>query len=305
MKEALLQLARLKKQRPALKGPAEFFLDVLPRLFEGESQDRPPALTSEKVREKLAGGVPLLRGEPVTVDLEAVRRRWLQIAAAVERHQDADAGKAPANVIHQNRWNRQEIIEGVLSGTPDVVSARALSLGLDLELAGTVIRLSLLPSLANLHSHLMSLLQGTLRAGSISDRALFPGPAEPPREGEASAEPPFWQRGYCLTCGSWPLLGEFRGLEQTRFLRCGLCTASWKVPRLLCPFCENRDHRSLGYLSVEGNETKYRINTCESCRGYVKMLSTLTPLSAPQLLAADVATMHLDLAAAQRGYGGH
>jgi len=58
----------------------------------------------------------------------------------------------------------------------------------------------------------------------------------------------------------------------------------------------------LGYLSLEGDETKYRINTCELCRGYVKMLSTLTPLSAPELLVADVATMHLDLAAAQRGY---
>jgi FdhE protein len=81
-----------------------------------------------------------------------------------------------------------------------------------------------------------------------------------------------------------------------------LCAAEWKVPRLLCPYCENRDHRSLGYLSLDGDEAKYRVNTCDSCHGYVKMLSTLTPLSAPQLLAADVATLHLDLAAAQRGY---
>jgi len=36
-------------------------------------------------------------------------------------------------------------------------------------------------------------------------------------------------------------------------------------------------------------------------RGYVKMLSTLTPLQPPQLLVADLATMHLDLAAADRG----
>src|SRR5437870_5924262 len=214
MKEALLQLARLKKQRPALKGPAEFFLDVLPRLFEGESQDRPPVLTPENVRAKLAGGIPLLRGEPITVDLEAVRRRWLQIAAAVERHRDADAGTLLANVIHQNQWNPQEIIAAILAGSSDALYARAESVGLDPELAGTVVRLGLVPSLANLHIQLMSLLHGTPRAESVSDRALYPAPDEPVD----------WERGYCPTCGSWPLLGEFRGLEQSRFLRCGLCT---------------------------------------------------------------------------------
>jgi len=288
MKEAILQLARLKKQRPALEGPADFFSDVLPQLFERECRDRPPSMTSENARAKLASGVPLLRGESVALDEEAVRRRWLWIAAAMERHQDASVGKALANVIHQNKWDLQEIVTAILVGSSDALRARFDMLGLDPELVGTVIRFSLFPSLANVHGQLMSLL--ALREGEAGTRA-YP------------AEPPGWERGYCPTCGSWPLLGEFRGLEQNRFFRCGFCAASWKVPRLHCPFCENRDHRSLGYLSLEGDETRYRINTCESCRGYVKMLSTLMPLSAPELLVADVATIHLDLAAAQRGYG--
>ena len=274
LKEALLQLSRLKKERPALAGPAEFFSDVLPGLFEGESNDQPPAISSEQVQAKLAAGVPLLRGESVKVDLAAFRRRWLHVARAVERHQDAPSGKALANVVHQNRWNPQDFIAAVLAGTPQLFHSWAEEWGLDSGLIGTVARLSLFRSFANLHVLLQS-----LRSDSV------------------------WQRGYCPTCGGWPLLGEFRGLEQTRFLRCGLCAAEWKVARLLCPYCENRDHRSLGYLSLDGNEAKYRINTCDSCHGYVKMLSTLTPLSASQLLAADVATLHLDLAAAQRGYG--
>jgi len=39
LKESLLQLSRLKKERPALAGPAEFVSDVLPGLFEGVSND--------------------------------------------------------------------------------------------------------------------------------------------------------------------------------------------------------------------------------------------------------------------------
>jgi FdhE protein len=98
------------------------------------------------------------------------------------------------------------------------------------------------------------------------------------------------------------LLGEFRGLEQDRWLRCGLCAAGWEFPRLACPFCDNRDHHRLGHLHVEGEEARRRASTCEECRGYVKAVATLGALSAPGLLVADLATVHLDLAAAERGY---
>jgi FdhE protein len=111
-----------------------------------------------------------------------------------------------------------------------------------------------------------------------------------------------WEEGYCPLCGSFPKLGEFRGLEQTRFLRCGLCAAEWTFPRLRCPGCGNRDHRQLGYLSVEGEESKWRAATCEACRQYIKMIATLTSLSPLQLLVRDVATIHLDLLAADQGF---
>src|SRR5262249_48658671 len=101
---------------------------------------------------------------------------------------------------------------------------------------------------------------------------------------------------------SWPLLAELRGLEQLRFLRCGLCGTEWEYPRLQCPFCGTRDHQVLGYFHMEGEEAKYRAATCDACRGYVKTVSTLAALSGARLLVADLATLHLDLAAADRGY---
>jgi FdhE protein len=111
-----------------------------------------------------------------------------------------------------------------------------------------------------------------------------------------------WGRGYCPTCGAWPVLAEQRGLEQRRYLRCGLCASAWEVDRLLCPFCGNRDHLLLGYLQVESEEHKQRLATCDACHSYVKLRSTLVPLTTPQILVEEVALLHLDLLAQQQGY---
>jgi len=111
-----------------------------------------------------------------------------------------------------------------------------------------------------------------------------------------------WDRGFCQTCGSPPLLAEFRGLNQLRFLRCGSCAASWEVPRQWCPACGNRDHETLGVLAREGEEARCRVATCDACRAGMKTLSTLSALPPLMLLVADAATLHLDLAAAERGY---
>jgi formate dehydrogenase maturation protein FdhE len=53
---------------------------------------------------------------------------------------------------------------------------------------------------------------------------------------------------------------------------------------------------------VEGEENRYQAATCGECRGYVKMASTLSPLTPVQLLVTDLATLHLDLAADKRGF---
>jgi FdhE protein len=71
---------------------------------------------------------------------------------------------------------------------------------------------------------------------------------------------------------------------------------------LRCAGCGQGDHRQLGYLSIEGEESKWRAATCDACRQYVKMISTLTPLSPLDLLVTDVATVHLDLLAADQGF---
>ena len=61
-----------------------------------------------------------------------------------------------------------------------------------------------------------------------------------------------WDRGYCPVCGAWPALAELVGAEKRRVLRCGRCGTWWSWLVLLCPYCGNDDHRTLGTLSANG-----------------------------------------------------
>ena len=271
--EALAELARLAADRPSFAGPATVLADLLPGLAEPVPKVAPPVIPSERAVTKLAGGVPLLRGESVAFDARVLGRRWAEVCAAVKHHQTGDAVTGVADAAKRGRLVIEELAAAVVAGRPEEVHARADALGLDAGLAATVLRFTVFPLLVPVSAAL-----APLRAGAA------------------------WGRGWCPTCGSWPVLGEFRGLEQARWLRCGLCAADWEFPRLACPFCDNRDHHQLGYLHVEGEGDRRRAGACDACRGYVKMLATLGPLSPVQLLVADVATLYLDLAAAERGY---
>jgi FdhE protein len=175
--------------------------------------------------------------------------------------------------VRQGRLDPGEMAGAVVAGEPGAVRQRAEALGLDGGVAASLLRFALFPTFAGLEAALAPL-----------------------REGAA------WGQGFCPTCGSWPILGEFRGLDQSRFLRCGLCAAGWEVPRLWCPFCGNRDHTRLGSFHREGEEGKYRAAACDACRGYVKTVATLSALPPLHLLVADAATLHLDLEAGRRGY---
>jgi FdhE protein len=266
-------LEELGRARPVWSGQITFLRDVLPALYEEPPSETAPLLAPDLAAAKLAGGMPLLRGESLLVDAKALGRRWQRICAALPSQPGAEAARALADAIKRGRLEPAELLAALLAGRPEEVHGRADQLGLDAGLTATVLRLAVFPVLAQVGA------------------ALAP-----------FRESVRWEAGYCPVCGSWPLLGEFRGLEQVRFLRCGWCAAGWEFPRLRCPYCGQRDHQQLGYLHVEGEEAKHRAATCDACRGYVKMVTTLSALTGPRLLVADVATMHLDLVAAERGY---
>jgi FdhE protein len=118
----------------------------------------------------------------------------------------------------------------------------------------------------------------------------------------AAALPPTWWEGYCPVCGAWPVVAEYVGLERKRQLRCGRCGTGWAVPLLRCVFCDETDHEALGYLTPEGSEQMRKVEVCNSCKGYLKALTTVRPLATWEVLLDDLASVPLDVAALERGY---
>jgi FdhE protein len=51
----------------------------------------------------------------------------------------------------------------------------------------------------------------------------------------------------------------------------------------------------------ERRETR-RVEACERCRRYVKVIAATAPIPAELLAVEDLATIHLDLVARQHGY---
>jgi FdhE protein len=262
---ALAELDRLARGRPALVEPVGLLRAVLPVLFEGRLAINVPSLDQGRAAGKLAAGTPLLQGETVQVDRDTLQKRWLAVCHASPRKSEALGPLVRA--LERGDLDPVGLLTSALAGSPLEAA------GCDAALTTVTLRLTAFPLLARLKEGLRPL--------------------------RASAS---WARGVCPTCGSGPLLGELRGLERLLFLRCGWCASDWSFPHLTCPHCGTGDHRSLGYLSVEGREDRERAATCDECQGYVKTIGVLSALSPPELLVADVATLHLDLIASERGY---
>ena len=121
--------------------------------------------------------------------------------------------------------------------------------------------------------------------------------------GLAAMADPAWDSGCCPVCGAWAVIGEMRGLERARRLRCGRCGGDWAYPAMRCFACGERDHRLLGALVPEGEGESRRAETCERCAGFVKSIATLRGWAGDEIVLADLASLELDVAAIEAGYG--
>ena len=109
----------------------------------------------------------------------------------------------------------------------------------------------------------------------------------------------YWGKGYCPVCGNTPAIAVLQG-EGERFLHCGFCGYHWSAMRIYCPFCENKDAKTLSYFYSE-SEPEYRVDICEACNKYIKTVD-LRKLSRECYIPLEqVATLHLDLKAREMG----
>jgi FdhE protein len=111
-----------------------------------------------------------------------------------------------------------------------------------------------------------------------------------------------WVEGYCPVCGAWPAFAEVRGIERTRYFRCGRCAGEWQVNCLVCAYCGMTDHNELVSMVPEQGGTSRVIEACKRCLGYVKSFTTLQASPAAKVILDDLASVDLDLAALEHGY---
>ena len=109
-----------------------------------------------------------------------------------------------------------------------------------------------------------------------------------------------WSEGYCPICGREPKIGGIRKGER-RYLFCNQCGFEWKFTRIKCPFCGNEEQTSLAYFAIEGEE-RYRVDVCNVCRRYIKMVDVSSGGEEANLDVEDIATLHLDMLANEEGY---
>ena len=109
-----------------------------------------------------------------------------------------------------------------------------------------------------------------------------------------------WRRPTCPFCGGSPDFAVYTS-DVERVLLCARCVGRWEWDATGCVWChETRLSRLPSFLS---GDRRYRVCACDTCRKYLKAYNA-RGAARPVLPVVDaIATLPLDAAAAQRGYG--
>jgi formate dehydrogenase maturation protein FdhE len=110
-----------------------------------------------------------------------------------------------------------------------------------------------------------------------------------------------WQRPYCPLCGAEP---EFAAIlaDESRLLTCGRCETRWPWLAMGCPWCGITDRAELPTFTSP--DKRYRVYACSGCRRYLKAFDTRGATRPVLPIVDTIATLPLDAAVMQQGYGG-
>lgn len=257
---------------PELREAAETYRVLLSVLRDAPAGAAPLEMAAADAARKLAGGEPLLGGATLDFDLDATRGLAIRLAEALLRHGIAKAASVRI-ALGRERFPLERLLRHAAAGECVFVRTLARVLAVDPALLDLVAQNAVKPALRSWSRQLAPLARGLS-----------------------------WERGYCFVCGARAALAELRGNELSRHLRCGRCGADWGVRRLLCPFCGNENPASLGFLHSGEPMEKARVEVCDRCGEYVKVVAAFEPASPEEVVVEDLATLPLDYAARARGY---
>jgi FdhE protein len=245
-------------------------------LFVAQEEIRPRVhiepfrLPPEMARVKRRGHLPLIQVEEMRFDPEAGRSLLEELCRIAVDHRTELS--APAQALRERSAEASALFQGFLREDENRLQQAAADVGVDASALSFFLYHSLRPSLCRCEQDL---------AGFVVDESS-------------------WEKGYCPVCGSQPALAQLDA-EGRRSLFCSFCWHRWPAPRTACPFCGNGDPGRLAYLYSE-EEKDHRLDLCDACRKYVKTIDgrNLPRPFYPPL--EQVATLHLDLKAAESGY---
>lgn len=283
-------LRALAHESPDLKAAARLYEAILPLLRDADLHCAPVSLTRDQICEKLERGLPLLHDLDLELDREAVRELMLELAEAVESvgrkdqphkrlswgrvsHEPDAVARRIRIALEDNKLDIAELLTDISAGERGPVTAVAQDLQLDPDLLWTLAQNALKPALRAWCRQLTPLAKGAS-----------------------------WNRGTCFVCGAAATLAELQDNDQGKHLRCGSCGADWAYRRLQCTYCGNEDQKTLGCLYEEDQRDKMRVEACHKCKGYLKVISSFTPAPPEMIPVQDLATLHLDYIALERGY---
>lgn len=267
------RIQQLKKKRPGYKEILSFYQKIKEeqQATKPSLKIKPVSLRKEWKNLLKKEGFSLIEKDDFPLDIEAsitLFHSLCEIGKEANPHMAKQLGKIE-EVIHKKRLNLKELLRGAIKEAE--LETMVSELQLDKKVLHFLAHESIRPSI------------------EVTVEKL---------ENEIHAET--WSKGICPICGSQPNVSLLKEAEGKRFLLCSFCGYQWRIDRMACPFCNNKEQGSLQYFCGEGEEA-YRIDTCDQCHQYIKTIDARN-IEIIDPVLEDLATLHLDLLASQKGY---
>ncbi|MGD9175759.1 MAG: formate dehydrogenase accessory protein FdhE, partial [Desulfobacterales bacterium] len=215
-------VAALKKQRPAYTGLLNFYekIFVAQDDYKGQINLDPIEISAETLALKRKEKFSLIGISEFVVDQKAATALLKQLCQITETGNDemADAARAIQNATAAGELNLQAVFTALLNSDDAYFEKIEKDMGIEKKALAFMAYNSITPSLVHCAEQLASYI--------------------------GSDDP--WEKGFCPVCGSAPGFSLFKD-EGNRFLFCGFCWHQWAAQRIYCPFCENKDNKTLHY----------------------------------------------------------
>jgi FdhE protein len=264
---------QLKEKRPGYGALLDFYVQVKESQAASRTSIQVDPVKVNRERRDAPGeaGLSLVAKEDFPVDIEAsikLFRTLCRLGSEANPHIAAEVEKINRALLDGTMNLKELVAEG---GSEHVIEQAAANAGLDALVLSFLVQSSIRPS---------------IEAGS--------------EQLQVKLEPETWRKGRCPVCGSLPALSLLKGEGGMRYSLCSYCSCEWKIDRLSCSICGNKEQGALQYFCGEGEEA-HRIDLCDACHHYIKTIDYRS-LEGSDPSLEDLATLHLDVLAAQKGY---